>query len=45
MKIVVMCVGELCKEVGVKCVLLLVVSVFLYCVLMKLVVDKLVEVL
>lgn len=36
------CVLEVCKEVGVKCVLLFVVSVLFYCELMKLVVEKLV---
>lgn len=41
-KEVVECVGVVCKVVGVKCVLLLLVSVLFYCVLMKLVVEKLV---
>lgn len=41
-KEVVECVGVVCKVVGVKCALLLLVSVLFYCVLMKLVVDKLV---
>lgn len=44
-KEVVECVGVVCKVVGVKCVLLLFVSVLFYCVLMKFVVDKLVVVL